>query len=590
MKYGKSLRLARRPGWEDAYVNYSELKAILAQIEDIWSRCDVTLFDEDDHPADDDIDEADDDAELQQLHPGTDWIQTFRASPKRTVLPQSSASLNWPYSGSRTPSPSNLPPNLLNSALTSTTVTNNTTANTSTSSSTFPSGSHRRTRSAYHRLSLIFRLHAPGPNGRQPLPPAHRAADLKVRHLAERFLGLLQSEIEKVSLFALSRVGELSDTIGALRFGDGLMAASSDPDFSNQRRRFPSESDDDGLDDESDDESDASSESSESGGLSRSSPTLAPLPPPSTHQTTTKQLLYKIKLLLAQPGRLSPDIGPVSLPLNQINRSQSPHRALLVTHLEHQDAWTPAPQLFRPFVDPTWRRSSLDASDSETFQANIHIKILKPQNNSLIDTQNALDALFSNPSDQKIDFSSVNDPHVTLYLTTFNTETRSQMFELAKSALQKAYTENCSGSSVDEPYVMKSAVSQYVSGSYGMLVTENSACLQALSDQLVLATQDFVSESAKEYVPSWIYNLPEDQQQQKIELIKQYGSPNVFEGFEPHVTLLVDDVNSTELSVIFQQNEVEEVDSPILEIGFGSVGQFGSVLKNQDLAAPVRFD
>mmetsp|Transcript_12377 Transcript_12377/g.24556 ORF Transcript_12377/g.24556 Transcript_12377/m.24556 type:complete len:255 (-) Transcript_12377:60-824(-) len=230
------------------------------------------------------------------------------------------------------------------------------------------------------------------------------------------------------------------------------------------------------------------------------------------------------------------------------------------------------------------------ASDSETFQANIHIKILKPQNNSLIDTQNALDALFSNPSDQKIDFSSVNDPHVTLYLTTFNTETRSQMFELAKSALQKAYTENCSGSSVDEPYVMKSAVSQYVSGSYGMLVTENSACLQALSDQLVLATQDFVSESAKEYVPSWIYNLPEDQQQQKIELIKQYGSPNVFEGFEPHVTLLVDDVNSTELSVIFQQNEVEEVDSPILEIGFGSVGQFGSVLKNQDLAAPVRFD
>ena len=38
--------------------------------------------------------------------------------------------------------------------------------------------------------------------------------------LAERFLGLLQSEIEKVSLFALSRIGELSDTVGSLRFGD----------------------------------------------------------------------------------------------------------------------------------------------------------------------------------------------------------------------------------------------------------------------------------------------------------------------------------------------------------------------------------
>ena len=35
-----------------------------------------------------------------------------------------------------------------------------------------------------------------------------------------KFLCLLQSEIEKVSLFALKRVGELSDTIGSLRFGE----------------------------------------------------------------------------------------------------------------------------------------------------------------------------------------------------------------------------------------------------------------------------------------------------------------------------------------------------------------------------------
>ena len=221
---------------------------------------------------------------------------------------------------------------------------------------------------------------------------------------------------------------------------------------------------------------------------------------------------------------------------------------------------------------------------SDTFQANIHVKIPNPQNNSLTDTQTYLTGLFSTPSDQKIDFVNSNDPHVTLFLTTFKSDSRDQMFELATGALQKAYDEYCSA---DGPYyVMKSAVSQYVSGSYGMLVVENSVCLQALSDQLVLATQEFVSDSAKEYIPSWIYNLPEDQQQQKIDLISQYGSPSVFQGFEPHVTLLVDDVNSTELSTIFQENEVEEVDSPIFEIGFGSVGQFGSVLKNQDLAAP----
>ena len=88
MKYGKSLRLARRVGWEDAYVNYSELKAILEQIEDIWSRCDIRLFDAihdtntiiDDDKDFDDIDEGyHEDDELQQLHNTTDWIQTFRS-------------------------------------------------------------------------------------------------------------------------------------------------------------------------------------------------------------------------------------------------------------------------------------------------------------------------------------------------------------------------------------------------------------------------------------------------------------------------------------------------------------------------------
>ena len=49
-----------------------------------------------------------------------------------------------------------------------------------------------------------------------------------VRNLAERFLGLLQSEIEKVSLFALARVGELSDTVGVLRFGSSRDLGTSE--------------------------------------------------------------------------------------------------------------------------------------------------------------------------------------------------------------------------------------------------------------------------------------------------------------------------------------------------------------------------
>ena len=49
--------------------------------------------------------------------------------------------------------------------------------------------------------------------------PRHiRRAHTKAREITERFLGLLRAECEKVMLFAQSRLGELADTAGSLRF------------------------------------------------------------------------------------------------------------------------------------------------------------------------------------------------------------------------------------------------------------------------------------------------------------------------------------------------------------------------------------
>jgi hypothetical protein len=49
--------------------------------------------------------------------------------------------------------------------------------------------------------------------------PLHlRIAHAKARAITERFLGLLRAETEKVLLFAQSRLGELADTAGSLRF------------------------------------------------------------------------------------------------------------------------------------------------------------------------------------------------------------------------------------------------------------------------------------------------------------------------------------------------------------------------------------
>ena len=55
-------------------------------------------------------------------------------------------------------------------------------------------------------------------NRSRQVPPHIRLAHSKARAITERFLGLLRAEVEKVTLFAQSRLGELADTAGSLRF------------------------------------------------------------------------------------------------------------------------------------------------------------------------------------------------------------------------------------------------------------------------------------------------------------------------------------------------------------------------------------
>lgn len=52
----------------------------------------------------------------------------------------------------------------------------------------------------------------------QKVPRHIRIAHAKARDITERFLGLIKAETEKVMLFAESRLGELADTVGSLRF------------------------------------------------------------------------------------------------------------------------------------------------------------------------------------------------------------------------------------------------------------------------------------------------------------------------------------------------------------------------------------
>ena len=79
-------------------------------------------------------------------------------------------------------------------------------------------------------------------------------ANQKARVLAEKFLDLVHSEVEKVFLFALARQGEIADAVGSLRFASSLLRLSISSGELTNLSTMKSSSVNDGGDESSDEE------------------------------------------------------------------------------------------------------------------------------------------------------------------------------------------------------------------------------------------------------------------------------------------------------------------------------------------------
>lgn len=215
-------------------------------------------------------------------------------------------------------------------------------------------------------------------------------------------------------------------------------------------------------------------------------------------------------------------------------------------------------------------------------QVNIHLKLQETKQGFVIAYNADLTASLASPEDQLLDFFSEEEPHVTLYLSTFRTDEMDHVIAATASAISHS-SDVCSGANT------MNMQNVYVSGTYAMLNTTITSCLQSLSDNIVLGTSQYLHPSAKTDIPSWVYELPPAEQFEKISLINSFGSPNVFSGFGPHLTLGVDTVNTTDL-----RNAVNTISRDFVPftnsadlVGFGQVGDFGTVLRNKDFARPI---
>ena len=201
---------------------------------------------------------------------------------------------------------------------------------------------------------------------------------------------------------------------------------------------------------------------------------------------------------------------------------------------------------------------------STSIQLDIHL-VLEP-NKCLSNTANEANLHLQNQSSsEQISFDK-SLPHVTLYLTDFQSEFIPDLISTLRQSLNSTQ-------------LIVEISNVFVNGAYSMYQIENTNGMQTLSDSIVQSTKEFITPN--QTVPEWVYNLPEPMRSQKIAYVKEYGSPNVLDGFDPHITVGYDDVASESsrrkiLETVLQTSHCRKGFSD--KVGIGVVGDFGAVL------------
>jgi len=201
---------------------------------------------------------------------------------------------------------------------------------------------------------------------------------------------------------------------------------------------------------------------------------------------------------------------------------------------------------------------------------------------------------------EQIDFSSKHLPHITLFLSDFALEEEKEEKTNApkiNSTRREEFLQTVQ-QTIYRTAQLQTMRSFYavlrpdpiVNGLYAMWELSLSSSLQYLSNILVEATQPFVKPNQK--IPEWIYDLPysSPHRKRKIDYIRRYGSPNVFEEFEPHLTVGYDEVledvedRSDILEALggWDEKNGEECGWIMSWLGVGVVGDFGGVVLGKE--------
>jgi len=210
--YGSSFRLAQRPGWENCYVDYEGLKLILTQIEAVYEAAQLEREEEEQH--------------MQHGHGHGHGHGHSFSSWQYDVVANDATFLSYQYNNNTGNNYNSFTFQQEDGASVKPLVSavDHGYANTMTATAAGAGVMESHFRHPYVRSNSEPYLE----RGRESREKRHIIrAHKQARQLAERFLGRLQSEVEKISLFSLARQGELADTIGSLRFGEQTLRGNT---------------------------------------------------------------------------------------------------------------------------------------------------------------------------------------------------------------------------------------------------------------------------------------------------------------------------------------------------------------------------
>ncbi len=148
--------------------------------------------------------------------------------------------------------------------------------------------------------------------------------------------------------------------------------------------------------------------------------------------------------------------------------------------------------------------------------------------------------------------------HATLYLTDFAPGTE----EAIKLAVKNIVAQQ-------QPFPITAEGFSVTQSNWAFINLQPSRQLQRLSDEVTLAIEPLRERNVT--VPTWVKNYPN-----KLTAFKRYGSPNVFQNFQPHLTLLANE-KSPQLAVINKQIQANppKAQGQIIGVGIGISDQFG---------------